>query len=229
MLRSSKPFLPFDLYRFESSQRVIFQIELEFFSVSLCYVLLFNETVRFFSTSKRQSIRVGKDIHKCKHVIPFKIDAFFCPKHQPIPQKANEMQRENTNEKSKSRAKRDWREQNWLLTGLQQLKGTAATKSRAANITMPRMESEVKSNSKWARRNTDNKKIEWWKTVCLESSYVSNRLKIDEWHLRDKMFVSFPSFSLLAKSNTISRLKLSLCDCFLHNLFGLLHSPGLMI
>lgn len=76
------------------SQPVIFQIELKFFfgfSVSLCSVL-FNETVFFFvhsfvAANIKQSIRVGEDIHKCKHVIPFKFDAFVFLKHQPIPQK----------------------------------------------------------------------------------------------------------------------------------------------
>lgn len=64
---------------------VIFQIELEFFFGFAFFAMFFCYLIKQFCfvfrrTSKnteRQSIRDGKDIHKCKHVIPFEFDAFL--------------------------------------------------------------------------------------------------------------------------------------------------------
>lgn len=56
--------------------------------------------------TERQSIRDGKDIHKCKHVIPFEFDAFFSKTtHQErIPRVKNgKMQSERETNENQSR------------------------------------------------------------------------------------------------------------------------------
>lgn len=160
---------------------MIFQIELEFFGFAssvFCYLMK-----QFFSAERQRDNQFGReDIHKCKHVLPFKFDAFLKTSTDSASKKQRVEQRDKR--KSKSQAKRDWRNKidcwrvfRWKETKKQMQRTSQCLEWKAeSNQIANEREKRCQQAKNWVMKDCLSRVI-----ICRKSQEIA------EWQFGDKM------------------------------------------